>query len=686
MFGISRILFIVVLILFCACTKEDTDSCLMDHTNLINFSLDKNNDLEFSRATSFDCKEYVDAKVLRSAISSDTLVLNVYKAEQFGSMSRSAVSTKDNLTSFGVYASWTKGNSSTETFFSNLKITRDATTGQCTSEKDYYWPGDAYTLQFMGVAPYNPEGLTVNQNIGLPESLNYIVPDEATKQSDLMLVTTPVYQGGYNGTVPIVFKHICTAINVKVGTVPSGVIQSITLKNIPYAGTYTINNGIWNLGDDKTDFLLDFAGSSDAYITIGTETNNPLINDESATFMMIPQTLPDGAEMEIEFKHSNTGKVETLVTSLAGMVWPKGKALNYVLDITPDYILDFTIEEAEMQDAHYVMMPVTIKSKFLQDGWTLSATTTDDSSVTFREEKTVLQEQGYWIVDDRGVEELQSSLEGDEVTVWAFLEENIEPTNREITLYLKPSGDQYANREAKTLTVQQLSPSWNGDVGCERIEDGEYPWGFKWDNTMKITYSFSGGIGNWWTRLRIQWYIRRLDYDYISTTTSWGAIKSATIDFSKLNTSKTDVAKSQTDGLKNTKDLYNFKGVSDVSDFMAQLESWGGTPDKTLPTNPTEFAARACAMKNRYKKVQEESEGELIDLPVLDDDDFVWYLPAKNEIVNIIDAEYPMSGSYWTSTSEPNGEDEAYMFTVGGNTVLKPRNEGYKVRAIRKRN
>ena len=119
---------------------------------------------------------------------------------------------------------------------------------------------------------------------------------------------------------------------------------------------------------------------------------------------------------------------------------------------------------------------------------------------------------------------------------------------------------------------------------------------------------------------------------------------------------------------------------------MAQLEAWGGTPDKTLPSNPTEFAARACAMKNKYTKTKVTNNGQTMDEAVLNDEDFVWYLPAKNEIGNLVDSEYPLSGSYWSSTSEQNGEDEAYMFTAGGSTVLKPRSEVYKVRAVRKKN
>lgn len=677
---------IMFLFVFSSCVKDDTEEIVGNNGCPINFQVSSmlaESDVPTSRR---NYEQLVQNLFLSSDNFSDTLIMNVYEGINGNPtiFSRgTAINTNDQLTSFGVYAS-KKRDETTDSYFENLKVTHD--NGSYGYEKVYYWLLE-YAHQFVGIAPYNPEGAVVTTEKGLPTSIAYTVPGAPSAQSDMMIATTDEFPAGSTGTVSLSFEHICSAINIKVGDIPEGTVQSITFKNIPNMGTYNVGSETWSVESATSNFAVDFYGTSNEYSTTGTEEGNPLINDESATFMMIPQTLPDGAEMEVIFRHANTGQVETLTASLNSTVWGKGKTMNYLLSITSDYILDFTVEEAALQDAHYVMMPITIKSKFLQDGWTLSAETSDGSPVTFREERTVLQEQGYWIADDRGTEELQSSLEGDEVTVWAFLEENIGTTNREIILSIKPLGNQSTKRDAETLTVQQLPVSWNGNIGCERIEDGEYPWGFSWDNTMKITYEFEAD-GFWGAvyLAYINWYIKnRLNYDYVSTTTSWFVLQSATIDFSKITTT-TNVAKSEVNGLTNTKELYNFKGVSNVSDFMAQLEAWGGTPNKTLPSNPSEFAARACAMKNKYTKRQVTNNGQTMDEAVLDEEDFVWYLPAKNEIGYLVDSEYPLSGSYWSSTSEPSGEDEAYMFTVGGSTTLKPRSEVYKVRAVRKKN
>lgn len=676
--------------LMSSCAKEDIALPSEHHGSVISFSMKAQTLSRGVGAAGYGV--LTQNMVLRSGTSPDTLAMGLYVHEgmdaQCSPQSRGVVLTENNLTSFGVWASREEDNVK-ESFFKNLKVTRNASTSECASERAYYWPGAMYTLGFVGIAPYNPQGLTVDDNGALPATLDYTVPTLAVDQSDLMIGVTHDYNGDDKTPVHLEFRHLCSAVNVKVGTIPQGSIKAITFKNIYNKGTYTIANDAWSVNNaSKDNFAVDFVGTSTNYPTAGTETGNPQINDANATFMMIPQTLPDDAEIEITFLHSNTGKEETLKASLKGTSWVMGQTNNYLISITPDYILDFTTEQVDMQDAHYVMVPLTIKAKFLNEGWKLSGTASDGSKVTFCESLTALQQSGYWIEEDRGQETLTSTTQGDEVNVYAFLEENVTNVKRTIDLSLRPASNVYQDRAAKTLQIEQLCPAWNGNLGCERIEDGQYPWGFSWarnDGNSKVTYTFTadgfwGAVG----LAIIKWYIGRLNLDYI-TTTGWLVLQSATVDFSNIDAA--GVADSDADGLTNTKELYNYKGVNEASDFMAQLESWGGVPDKDLNTNnPTEFAARACAMKNKYNKTTETTNGQTVDTPVLKEENFVWYLPAKNEIVQIVDSQYAMSGVYWTSTSEADGEEKAYIYTAGGNAdQLDLRKTKHNVRAVRKK-
>lgn len=685
---IHKVIGLLLCMLFVACEQEVVDSPLVEASEAISFHVIQTEEGIASRSADSYYGELVGNKVLRSDVSADTLAMGVYVSDmsENTSLSRGVPVTSDNLASLGVWASKQEEGKNIQSFFKNLKVSKNGS-GSFESENTYYWPGAIFTLGFMAVSPYNPQGLQVvmDGNNIMPSSFVYEVSSSAEAQSDLMISTPRAYNGNEKTPVQLHFRHLCSAVNVKVGTIPQGSIKAITFKNISNKGTYTLASNTWSVSQgSKADFAVDFVGTSTNYPTAGTETGNPQINDASATFMMIPQTLPDDAEIEITFLHSNTGKEETLNASLKGTSWVMGQTNNYLISITPDYILDFAVEEIPLQDAHYVMVPLSIKANYLSEGWTLSAKNNTDSKITFRSEQTTLQKNGYWIEEDRGDTLITVSTLGDAVPIYAYLEENIGTSARDIELVLRPKGEIFKDESARTLKFSQLCPIWDNTFGSERIDDGSNPWGFLWDSNTKVTYSFeSGNFWGWLYLIYINWRVGQLNKSYVTKTTSWGSLKTVTIDYSKVTAA--NVAESPDDGYSNTKELYNFNGVSDVVDFMNQLEAWGGESDKTLPINPSEFAARACVMKNKFNKEVQSSGGVSSDVAVLKDENFVWYLPASNEIIQIADTDYPMNGTYWTSTSAPSGETQAYKYTMGGNLSLDDRSKSFKVRAVRKK-
>ena len=59
-----------------------------------------------------------------------------------------------------------------------------------------------------------------------------------------------------------------------------------------------------------------------------TGTANEALTSDAQTFMMVPQTLPDGAQLEVVFTdNSNTN--HTLTADIKGTVWPIGKTVTY---------------------------------------------------------------------------------------------------------------------------------------------------------------------------------------------------------------------------------------------------------------------------------------------------------------------------------------------------------------------
>lgn len=563
--------------------------------------------------------------------------------------------------------------------------------------KVYYWPGSNRQLRFLAWAPTDASFQSVPNNPNAT-TLQYTTPAEAKNQRDIVAAATGFISNPSNDAtctpVGLQFKHLCTAVIIKTGEqMTAGTIKSVSLKGVKNSGTYDMVNSVWTLSGNTTDFTI-----SPNQATTSTTPNGTNLNAGESTFMLLPQTLGTDSKLEVAFHDNISGRDRILSASLNGAEWPMGKTVTYRLSITPEYELKF-VTEPTLQDAHYVIYPIKIKvdptlvdkdkkGKVVGGGWTLKSTS---PKVTLCKELTELTSLGYWVEEDRGTQTIEGTETG-EVTVYAFLEENITDAERDIVLELSPK--KYPSATSAKFTIKQLCPSWNTQgLGCERFEDGDYPWGFKWDSSMKITYDMSeaGGTGFWgplrrWImKIQIKYYGDKYK-DYITYTTYWGQLKTLTIDFSKVP--NLDVADSPDDGNLNTWELYNFNGISDVTGLMAQLEEWGGKADKVLEQNPAEYAARMCTMKNKFNKEKIAQEGNNVAYrPVLKRENLVWYLPAKNEFSMVVDNDYPLNGNYWTSTASEIAHDNenSYKYQNNSGASLNIRTDKFHVRAVRKK-
>lgn len=628
-----------------------------------------------------------DSFVLRSENSDDTLCVNAIVTDGIESsdsvkqhaMTRGAAVTQDDFyDKFHVLAYWKKDGTSTGQFYMNTDVT-DKGNNLWSSDRTYIWPGKAHTLTFYAWAPADA-GITSPSS---PESttLEYTVPTTVTDQKDVVVATTEEIAGNANTTQPLAFRHICTAVKFKVGDqMQAGTIKKITISGVHNSGAYDMASDSWQLGSNTTAFSIE----QDIEMT-GNESGS-MITDGENTFMMLPQELPAGAKVEIIFHDSQAGTDRTFSASIGGMTWPQGKTVTYTLSITPEYELEF-ISEPELQDAHYIIYPIHIKANDVPGGWTI--TSSDPDNVTLRTDLTILTRRGFWIEEDKGTASIRSTAQGDDITIYAFLTENAGEENRKVTLEMRPTN--LPDVTPQTFTIEQLCPSWNGNLGCERIEEYDegftgYPWGFKWPEGMKITYNMeNAGLGDLIKNALLNAYLSWFtDYnDFITKKTFLLSITSVTINFDAVP--QVRVATSESDGAKNTSELYNYNGINDVSTLMSVLEDWGGTTTDVLPLNPEAFAARACAMKNKFHKTIEENMGQTIEIPVLEEEDLVWYLPARNQAPDMKDEQYPLQGVYWTSTNaDVEGDnEEAYKYIVGGATVLEQRDVNLHVRAVR---
>lgn len=713
--------------LFFSCSKEDIS---VDNGNgsgyacdNICFGITSDGNVQTRGNVSGSEKGYTAERfVLRSQDSADTLCVRAIVSDGIESsasaeslvITRGTPVTAENFDSFHVLAYWKKKDgTSVEKFYMNEDITK--TEGNVwSSDRIYYWPGKDNTLRFYAWSPNGTDGLTVPAD-PVSTSLSYTVPEDAAAQQDIVVATTEEIIGNYNKVVTLAFDHICTAVRFVTGAqMQPGTIKSVSLEGVKYAGSYDMATGQWSLTSDSKSFTQTL----DKGMT-GGETEGSEITATEGTFMMLPQTLPDGAKVKVEFSDNVAGKDRTLEASIAGMEWPKGKTVTYKLTITPDYDMSITCENDKV-DAHVDIQEITIEA----DGpWVLSSdvdwlTFTDWSYDTSKPEERPLGRRGYWIRSERGNKTFSGS---GNMTLYAYYDENLTDANRTANITLTYPGTSIAGAQK---AVTQYCPAWSGNAGYERFEedhrweeDGSktftYPFGFAWDRKVTFTAvpKFTGNpslrdvfgaivfesiANNMISQYDASAYVT-VEIDYfllfipIKTT--------VTIDYSNFNAIG-DLVTSD-DGLTNTRNLYGFKNIGQVSAIENILrdnavgnftENVINDSHGSIPVD--QFAARRIAMKNEFQKeLREETvEGETIRYyeAVIDVNAIHWYLPASNEQVSLkaglTEGDEPLEGEYWSSTALSDNTN-AYKYTPDGTLNSEDRMVPHKMRAaVRKSN
>ena len=640
--------------------------------------------------------------------------------------------------SFDVWATYTKDNVSSE-FFSNLEFSKGS--GDVfNSLNTYYWPGSG-TLDFVAVSntPASNFAHQMSSDGTKLESFIYTVPADATQQNDIIVAIAKGIAGDNNTSVPLSFKHIMSAVNVKIGSVVKGEIQSITFKNVYNKGKYLVEQGVWVV--DKTsvgDFTVTMQDGK--FVSSGTDAEGTPVNTTEGTFMFIPQNPGDNAEMVIEFLDSNTGHLYSdddtknpykpaLRGSIADDNWDKNKTVNYMLSIDESFTL--TIEPVGKKlDAHYVIGYANVTVEGI-DNWTIevSSDISSDEQITIQPEEEVnpLAKQGFWtdkVVGANGNVTTESARGSSSwsgtgnVTnklFYIFIPENVSDKDRQISLTLRGTGD--ASTVSTTKVLLQKYPNWtDGGFGWEVVDDDESgKYGFKW--TRKVAYIYPYGQAKIFDS-KVEDYCKNWVSTYgvdangfasvVVYSHDWKSDRAyILLDYSKLN--NTTGADSGTDGFSNTLALYRQAGTTATSQFETILKttlitesgketenmfrlpnddevSSGKVPAESGTANDLSAVMEIIQKKNRYyvqKKSQTDSNGNPIVtyVPYFFENDLKWYLPAYGQFQYFVpnpNIAGDAAANYWSSTTA--GTTTAW--TGGGEE--KDRDLEYRVIAVRK--
>lgn len=716
-----------------SCSSDDFFGKAETNTDGISFGVSTENGASTRANNSAD--GYTAARyTLRSDNSADTLCVRAVVTDGIGNDNAGRPATraamqKSMYDKFKVVAQYKKADGSTNSqlYMNETATKKSGSRSLWSPNSTYYWP-EKGKLRFFAWAPtdatLDESPIDPREDVNMT-TLKYTASTDLTKQRDLVAAATGELNNSTTGApVNLQFKHICTAVIIKTGeTMAEGTIKSVKITKVRNSGTYDMATAAWDLNETTVDYTV-----SPDLATTGTTADGTKLNAEDATFMLLPQTLGADSKLEVKFHDNISGRDRTLSASLDGAEWPMGKTVTYRLSITPEYELNID-NVSKFVDAHYVIEPIKIRLSNLESNtkWTLTTKINGEvyngTNVSVQLSNDVLSvvKEGFWIDkyvnitrDNNGnitnkVVTDQSARGTTTVTgngnietdAYVFIPENIGNNDRNITITLKVDGT--SDADAVTKTIIQKCPSWNGsNVGYERFEEnngGNYPFGFLWDR--KVKYSYEG----FWAFL-FKWsadsYKTSETQNYLTTTwkiTSvlppWKSLTTATIDYTKLNNSL-NVGMSNDNGLENTRKLYTFKGIGTISEMETILDKvkiLGYTWEKKEENGGDyqtvkNFAAKMAVMKNKFnvEKREETNNGEtlIFYVPDIDEKDILWYLPASNEQMGITDTEYPLSGTYWSSTAADNNTN-AYIYSSGSSIIENGRMATHKIRAVRKK-
>ncbi|MDD5822042.1 MAG: fimbrillin family protein [Prevotella sp.] len=190
------------------------------------------------------------------------------------------------------------------------------------------WPTtgslDFYAYMYNGG---NQGKAMITTTAGAPTTLHYKASSsDIINQPDLRVAqakgqTRTATQA--STVVPLTFNHVLTAITFAASNdmVP-GTVKSVTIKGVYGEGDYNCSTLAWSGQKTATSYSIttnvDVNGINGVALTTG-----------SNTLMMVPQTCPAGATLEIVFNNGSADR--TITASIAGQQWTAGSSIIYQL-------------------------------------------------------------------------------------------------------------------------------------------------------------------------------------------------------------------------------------------------------------------------------------------------------------------------------------------------------------------
>ena len=267
-------------------------------------------------------------------------------------------SMKDNIGaygSFGVTAIYKEGENNVLLLDNAEAEKTDGEFWGFTNNSNARWPMDC-TVSFHAYAPHSSADksmLTYDvDKDNVQTQITYTASttaDDIINQPDLIVATNTGSRqlSDADDAVQLDFHHALTAVSFAIDkdladvVGQGGKMTSVTLKGIPNTGkcqlsvseTANVPKTDWTIDNGTGEYTFDLSGAN---IVVGDK--DQALTSANQTLMMIPQTLPEGAELC--FNLDMNGTTQEWKVPLKDQVWEAGKSIIYKLSSNSINMLD----------------------------------------------------------------------------------------------------------------------------------------------------------------------------------------------------------------------------------------------------------------------------------------------------------------------------------------------------------
>ncbi len=227
-------------------------------------------------------------------------------------------------------------------------VTASGSDGQYAFQPSRFWPASG-KMRFLAYAPVGDPNYAFSGGFKNGTRGPYVeikVPEKVEDQKDLLVAyTNEISCSGNHSAAPLNFKHAMTCIRFVCGSdMVKCRIKRINIKNVYSEGQFIFNmdkadestgpdcnfvTGGRNFGYNTTK-LGSFSQTLDYEVK---QEDNDYIATNEASFIMLPQWLPNGAEVQIVLQQirddGSLADEEMIFGYINGKEWAAGKIITY---------------------------------------------------------------------------------------------------------------------------------------------------------------------------------------------------------------------------------------------------------------------------------------------------------------------------------------------------------------------